>query len=69
MIIESLVGLVLMISGGGEKSVDLTSAIIKGIKQVNKIQEQKKADELNSSMSEEIYEMTKDGIYKLGGEK
>ena len=42
MIIESLVGLVLMISGGGEKSVDPTSAIIKGIKQVNKIQEQKK---------------------------
>ena len=43
MIIESLVGLVLMISGGGEKSVDPTSAIIKGIKQVNKIQEQNPA--------------------------
>ena len=53
MIIESLVGLVLMISGGGEKSVDPTSAIIKGIKQVNKIQEQKKADELNATIRED----------------
>tara|TARA_A100001011_G_scaffold39114_1_gene36956 strand:+ start:1300 stop:1482 length:183 start_codon:yes stop_codon:yes gene_type:complete len=52
MIIESLVGLVLMISGGGEKSVDPTSAIIKGIKQVNKIQEQK-ADELNATIRED----------------
>ena len=53
MIIESLVGLVLMISGGGEKSVDPTSAIIKGIKQVNKIQEQKKAEELNATIRED----------------
>ena len=53
MILESLVGLVLMVSGGGEKSVDPTSAIIKGIKQVNKIQEQKKADELNATIRED----------------
>ena len=60
MIIESLVGLVLMISGGGEKSVDPTSAIIKGIKQVNKIQEQKKADELNATIRQDK---------KLGGQE
>ena len=60
MIIESLVGLVLMISGGGEKSVDPTSAIIKGITQVNKIQEQKKADELNATIREDK---------KLGGQE
>ena len=53
MILESLVGLVLMVSGGGEKSVDPTSAIIKGIKQVNKIQEQKKAEELNATIRED----------------
>jgi len=53
MILESLVGLVLMVSGGGDKSVDPTSAIIKGMKQVNKIQEQKKAEELNATIRED----------------
>ena len=43
MIIESLVGLVLMISGGGEKSVDPTSAIIKGIKEYKEENEQLRA--------------------------
>ena len=61
MIIESLVGLVLMLAGGGDKSVDPTSAIIKGIKQVNKIQEQKKADELNTTIREDKK--------KLGGQE
>ncbi len=69
MIIESILGLFFMVAGGGDKSVDPTSAIIKGINQANKVQERKKADQLNSSISEEVYEMTKDGIYKLGGEK
>ena len=46
MILESIFGLFLMVAGGGDKSVDPTSAIIKGIKQVNKVQEKKKADEL-----------------------
>ena len=52
MILESIFGIFLMFSGGGEKSVDPTSVIIKGIKQVNKIQEQKKADELNATIRE-----------------
>ena len=69
MIIEGLFGLVLMIVGGGDKSVDPTSAIIKGINQANKVIEKKKADELNASMHEEVYQMTKDAIYKLGGLK
>tara|TARA_Y100001972_G_scaffold75244_1_gene91483 strand:- start:284 stop:580 length:297 start_codon:yes stop_codon:yes gene_type:complete len=69
MIIESLFGLILMIAGGGDKSVDPTSAIIKGINQANKVIEKKKADELNASMHEEVYQMTKDTIYKLGGLK
>ena len=69
MIIEGLFGLVLMVVGGGDKSVDPTSAIIKGINQANKVIEKKKADELNASMHEEVYQMTKDTIYKLGGLK
>ena len=58
-----------MVAGGGDKSVDPTSAIIKGINQANKVIEKKKADELNASMHEEVYQMTKDTIYKLGGLK
>ena len=52
MIIESLVGLVLMISGGGEKSVDPTSAVIKGINQANKVIERKKTEEFNNTIME-----------------
>tara|TARA_A100000164_G_C21616253_1_gene634467 strand:+ start:421 stop:609 length:189 start_codon:yes stop_codon:yes gene_type:complete len=62
MILESIFGLFLMVAGGGDKSVDPTSAIIKGIKQVNKVQEKKKADELNATIRE-------DKIYITGGEK
>ena len=52
MIIESLVGLVLMLAGGGDKSVDPTSAVIKGINQANKVIEKKKIEEFNNSIME-----------------
>ena len=52
MIIESLVGLVLMLAGGGDKSVDPTSAVIKGINQANKVIERKKTEEFNNTIME-----------------
>ena len=52
MIIESLVGLVLMLAGGGDKSVDPTSAVIKGINQANKVIERKKTEEFNTTIME-----------------
>ena len=52
MIIESLVGLVLMLAGGGAKSVDPTSAVIKGINQANKVIERKKTEEFNNTIME-----------------
>ena len=52
MIIESLVGLVLMLAGGGDKSVDPTSAVIKGINQANKVIERKKIEEFNNTIME-----------------
>ena len=52
MIIESLVGLVLMLAGGGDKSVDPTSAVIKGINQANKVIERKKIEEFNNTIIE-----------------
>ena len=69
MILETLLGVFLTIAGGGDKSVDPASVIIKGINQANKVIEKKKKDELNASIHEEVYQMTKDGIYKLGGLK
>tara|TARA_Y100000389_G_scaffold167262_1_gene172383 strand:+ start:232 stop:453 length:222 start_codon:yes stop_codon:yes gene_type:complete len=69
MILETILGIFLTVAGGGDKSVDPASVIIKGVQGANKIIEKKKKDELNASMHEEFYQMTKDGIYKLGGLK
>ena len=69
MITETIFGIFLAIMGGGDKSVDPTSAIIKGVQGANKIIEKKKQNELNASVHEEVYQLTKDSIYKLGGIK
>ncbi len=66
MIVETILGIFLTIAGGGDKSVDPTSVVIKGIQGANKVIEKKKKDELNASVHEEVYQMTKDMIYKLG---
>ena len=69
MILETIFGIFLTIAGGGDKSVDPASVILKGIQTGKKIIEKKEKEELNASMHEEWYQMTKDGIYKLGGLK
>ena len=66
MILETIVGIFLTIAGGGDKSVDPASVVIKSIQTGNKIVEKKDKDELNASVHEEVYQMTKDYIYKLG---
>ena len=66
---EMIFGIVLAVVGAGDKSVDPGSVILKGINGANKIIEKKKKDELNASMHEEVYQMSKDTIYKLGGLK
>ena len=69
MILETLLGVFLTIPGGGDKSVDPASVIIKGINGANKIIEKKKKKELNASLNKESYIMTKDFIYKIGDTK
>jgi hypothetical protein len=69
MILETIFGIFLAIAGGGDKSIDPASVIFKGVQGANKIIEKKKKNELNSSIHEEWYQMTKDEIYKLGGLK
>ena len=66
MILETIFGIFLTVAGGGDKSVDPASVIIKGVQGANKVMEIKKKDELNASIHEEVYQMTKDYIYKLG---
>ena len=66
MILETIFGIFLTIAGGGDKSVDPASVVIKGIQTGKKIVEKKEKDELNASVHEEVYQMTKDYIYKLG---
>ena len=41
MILETIFGIFLTVAGGGDKSVDPTSVIIKGVQGVNKIKEKK----------------------------
>ncbi len=67
---ELVVGIVLAIFGAGDKaSPDPASMIYKGIITGNKIIEKEKNKELDDSIHEEFYYLTKDGIYKLGGLK
>ena len=66
MIVETIVGIFLTIAGGGDKSVDPASVVIKSIQTGNKIVEKKEKSEVKSSVHEEVYQMTKDVIYKIG---
>tara|TARA_E500000331_G_scaffold167313_1_gene161921 strand:- start:279 stop:488 length:210 start_codon:yes stop_codon:yes gene_type:complete len=69
MILETIFGIWLTVVGGGDKSVDPASVIIKGINGAGKIIEEKKKKELNASLNKESYIMTKDFIYKIGDTK
>jgi len=67
MIIEGIFGLILSISGGGNEPVDPAQLVLKGIIQGNKIIQKEKNKEVDDSIHEELNQMTKDYIYKLGG--
>jgi len=69
MILETIIGIFLTVAGGGDKSVDPASVVIKGIQTGKKIVEKTEKKEWKASAHEEFYQMTKDGIYKLGGLK
>tara|TARA_B100001057_G_scaffold231826_1_gene232082 strand:+ start:138 stop:359 length:222 start_codon:yes stop_codon:yes gene_type:complete len=67
MILESLMGVVLTIMGGSnESSVDPAQLVLKGLIQGNKIIQKEKNKEMDDSIHEELHQMTKDYIYKLG---
>ena len=67
MIIEGIFGLILSFSAGGDKSAgDPAGLVLKGILQGNKIIQKEKNKEMDDSIHEELNQMTKDYIYKLG---
>ena len=67
MILEGIFGLILSVSAGGDKSAgDPEGMVLKGILQGNKIIQKEKNKEMDDSIHEELHQMTKDYIYKLG---
>ena len=67
MIIETIFGIVLSIAGGGDAQAgDPASMIYKGLITGNKIIQKEKNKEMDDSIHEELHQMTKDFIYKIG---
>ena len=67
MIIESLFGLVLTLGAGGDTKIDPASMIYKGVMTGNKIIQKEKNKEMDDSIHEELHQLTKDTILKMGG--
>ena len=66
MIIETIFGLALTVFGGDSAKADPASLVLKGIVQGNKIIQKEKNKEIDDSIHEEMNQMTKDYIYKIG---
>ena len=66
MIIETVFGILLSVASGGDTQADPATMIYKGIITGGKIVEKEKNQEVDDSIHEEFYQMTKDSIYKIG---
>ena len=51
------------------ETVDISQKVYSALKTADKIIEKSEKNEWEASAHEEFYQMTKDGIYKLGGLK
>tara|TARA_Y100001937_G_scaffold97946_1_gene133485 strand:- start:21 stop:230 length:210 start_codon:yes stop_codon:yes gene_type:complete len=66
MMIETVFGIVLSVISPNDTSTDPASMIYKGVITGNKIIQKEKNKEVDDSIHEELYIMTKDFIYKIG---
>ena len=66
MIIETVFGIILSVISPNDTTVDPASVIYKGFITTGKIIEKTEKKEWEASAHEEIYQMTKDSIYKMG---
>ena len=63
---EMIFGIVLAVMGQGDAKADPASMIYRGLITGNKIIQKEKNKEMDDSIHEELHQMTKDYIYKLG---
>ena len=62
-------GIVLAVVGGGDAKADPATMIYKGLMTGSKIIEKEKKKEMDDSIHEEVHQLTKDSILKMGGLK
>ena len=67
--IEMVFGIVLAVVGGGDAKADPATMIYKGLMTGSKIIEKEKKKEMDDSIHEEVHQLTKDSILKMGGLK
>ena len=65
MIIEAFFGLVLAITGGNDTPTDPATMIYRGLVTTNKIIQKEKNNEMDDSIHEEKYQITKDILEEL----
>ena len=66
MILETIFGIWLTVVGGGDKSIDPASVIIKGIQTGKKVAEKTEKKEWTASLNEEAHQILKDAIIEAG---
>ena len=67
--IEMVFGIVLAVMGQGDAKADPATMIYKGLMTGSKIIEKEKNKEMDDSIHEELHQLTKDSILKMGGLK
>ena len=66
---EMIFGIVLAVIGQGDAKADPASMIYRGLITGNKIIQKEKNKEMDDSIHEELHQLTKDSILKMGGLK
>ncbi len=66
---EMIFGIVLAVMGQGDAKADPASMIYRGLITGNKIIQKEKNKEMDDSIHEELHQLTKDSILKMGGLK
>ena len=66
---EMIFGIVLAVMGQGDAKADPASMIYRGLITGNKIIQKEKNKEMDDSIHEELNQLTKDSILKMGGLK
>jgi len=69
MIIETIFGIVLSVMSPNDASADPATMVLKGLMTKDKIEQMEKNKEVDDAIHEELHQLGKDAILKLGGLK